>query len=80
MKKVSLKEMFDILIDCILTQKKEYPAFYYRRQNWNTGNSEYTEINQIDLLDSRFITIDGDFSEFEWELEDSNIYMEVKDE
>jgi len=27
-------------------------------------------------MDSRFTTVDEDFSEYEWELENSNIYME----
>lgn len=76
MKNITLKEMFNILIDCILTKKKEYPTFYYKRQNWNTGNFEYIEISEVDLLYGRFNTIDGDFSEFEWELKESNIYIE----
>lgn len=76
MKHITLKEMFDILIDCILKQKKEYPTFYYKRQNINTGNGEFIEITEVDLLYGRFNTIDGDFSEFEWELKNSNIYME----
>lgn len=33
------------------------------------------EIIELDLLRGRFITDDGDFSEFEWELEESHIYM-----
>ena len=76
MKHITLKEMFDILIDCILKQKEEYPIFYYKRQNWNTGNDEFIEIIEVDLLYGRFKTIDDDFSEYEWELENSNIYME----
>ena len=76
MKHITLKEMFDILIDCILKQKEEYPTFYYKRQNCNTGNDEFIEIIEVDLLYGRFKTIDDDFSEYEWELENSNIYME----
>lgn len=76
MKHITLKEMFDILIDCILKQKREYPTFYYKRQNWNTGNTEFIEITEVDLLYGRFKTIDDDFSEFDWEIEKSNIYME----
>ena len=41
MKHITLKEMFDILIDCILKQKAEYPTFYYKRQNLKTGNDEF---------------------------------------
>lgn len=76
MKSVTLKEMFEILIDCILKQKEEYPTFYYKRQNWNTGNDEFIEITEVDLLYGRFYTSDEDFSEFSWEIEKSNIYME----
>ena len=76
MKHITLKEMFDILIDCILKQKEEYPTFYYKRQNWNTGNDEFIEIIEVDLLYGRFETIDNDFSEYEWELKNSNIYVE----
>ena len=76
MKHVTLKEMFDILTDCILKSKEEYPTFYYRRENKYTGNKEYIEITEIDLLYGRFNTVDGDFSEYNWEIENSNIYME----
>lgn len=79
MKNISLKEMFDILIDCIMNKKEQYPTFYYKRENFNTGNPEFIEITEVDLLYGRFNTIDGDFSEFEWELENSNIYMEEDD-
>ena len=73
MRNVSLKEMFEILIDCILNNK-EQPTFYYRRE-WETGHPEFLEIRDIDLLDTRFRTWDDDFSEYEWELEKSNIYI-----
>lgn len=68
MKNISLKEMFEMLIDCILN-KKDYPTFYYKREN------EFIGLSEVDLLDSRFKTIDDDFSEYEWELEKSNIYV-----
>lgn len=79
MKNISLKEMFDILIDCIMNKKEQYPTFYYKRENFHTGNPEFIEITEVDLLYGRFNTIDGDFSEFEWEIENSNIYMEEDD-
>ena len=69
MKHITLKEMFERLIDCIINQK-EQPTFYYKREN------EYVIIQEVDLMDSRFRTIDGDFSEYEWELEKSRIYVE----
>lgn len=76
MKNVTLKEMLDILVDCIINDK-DYPIFYYRRE-WEKGNIEYIRIQEVDLLDTRFKTVDDDFSEYEWELEKSNIYMEEK--
>ena len=69
MKHITLKEMFEILIECIINQK-EQPTFYYKRGN------EYVIIQEVDLMDSRFRTIDGDFSEYEWELEKSTICVE----
>ena len=74
MKHITLKEMLDIMVDCIINQK-EYPTFYYKRQNYYTGNDEFVEITEVDLMYGRFKTVDGDFSEFSWELEKSNIYM-----
>ena len=69
MKHITLKEMFERLIDCIINQK-EQPTIYYKREN------EYVIIQEVDLMDSRFRTTDGDFSEYDWELENSNIYVE----
>lgn len=69
MKHITLKEMFNILIDCILNNK-EQPFFYYKREN------EYILIQEVDLMDSRLRTIDGDFTEYEWELEESRLYKE----
>lgn len=71
MKHITLKEMFNILIDCILNNR-EQPFFYYKREN------EYVLIQEVDLMDSRLRTIDGDFTEYEWELEESNLYKEDK--
>lgn len=75
MKNISLKEMLNTLVECILEQKQTYPIFYYRRTNWSTGNFEFIEITEVDLLYGRFRTVDGDFSEFSWELKNSNIYI-----
>ena len=69
MKNITLKEMFEILIDCIINQK-EQPTFYYKREN------DYVIIQEVDLMDSRFRTTDGDFSEYEWELKRNTIYVE----
>ena len=71
MEHITLKEMFNILINCILNNR-EQPFFYYKREN------EYVLIQEVDLMDSRLRTIDGDFTEYEWELEESNLYKEDK--
>ena len=73
MKHITLKEMFNILSDCILNNK-EQPHFYYKREN------EYILIREVDLMDSRLRTIDGDFTEYEWELEESRLYKEESDD
>lgn len=73
MEHITLKEMFNILIDCILNNK-EQPCFYYKREN------EYILIQEVDLMDSRLRTIDGDFTEYEWELEESRLYKEASNE
>lgn len=70
MKHITLKQMFEELTDCILNNK-EQPNYFWKREN------EYILITQVDLMDSRFKTIDDDFSEYEWELENSNIYKEI---
>lgn len=72
-KNITLQQMLNTLVDCILN-KEELPIFYYRRE-YDEIKEELVEITQVDLLDSRFKTIDDDFSEFEWELKESNIYI-----
>lgn len=72
-KNVSLHYMLNTLVNCILN-KTEPPIFYYRRK-YSRTKEELIEITQIDLLQGRFETIDDDFSEFEWELVKSNIFI-----
>lgn len=79
MKNISLKGMFDILINCIMCKKQEFPTFYYKRNNYNTGNEEFIEITEVDLLYGRFKTVDDDFSEFDWQIDKSSIYMKEDD-
>ena len=78
MKNITLKEMFNIIIKCILSQNIEIPCFYYKRENIYTGKDEFIEITEINLLDTRFYTFDSDFSEYNWEIENSNIYINEK--
>lgn len=72
MKNITLKTMFKMEIHDIL---HNYPSggrtYYYKN-----GEGEYHEIIELDLLRGRFVTDDGDFSEFKWELENSNIYID----
>lgn len=75
MKNVSLKEMIEELTDCLLNQK-EPPNFYYKVE-YEEGRPQYFRINEVDLLDSRFRTDFGEFSEYEWELEESHIYKDT---
>ena len=72
MKKITLKEMLEIEVDDILTNYSSGSHIYF----YKNGEGEYHEIVELDLFRGRFITDDGDFSEFEWELEESHIYME----
>ena len=71
---ITLEKMLNLLVDCILNAK-EIPTFYYKRE-WETGHPEFIEITEVDLMRGRFKTIDDDFSEYEWELKESNIYVE----
>lgn len=74
MKNISLEEMFNCLIDSIL-KGTELPTFYYKRLNYYTEKDEYIEITEVDLMRGRFKTIDDDFSEYDWEKEQSKIYI-----
>ena len=72
MKHITFEEMINTELQGILNDYKSgYCNYYYKN-----GEGEYHEIVQLDLLRGRFITDDGDFSEFEWEIEESHIYME----
>ena len=73
MKHITLKEMLETEVYNILNG---YPinSTYY----WKDGDNQYHKIVELDLLRGRFITNNGDFSEFEWELDESRIYMEIK--
>ena len=61
MKKITLKEMLEELVKCIL-ENKERPTFYWKCEYYS-DKPEFLEITQIDLLDSRFKTFNDDFSE-----------------
>ena len=68
---ITLKEMLEDLVKWQLNEDNKYGGeFYYRN-----GEGGYFEITEVDLMRSRFETEDGDFSEYDWELEESNIYV-----
>lgn len=72
MKNVTLEEMLNSVIQDILSGHTLcVPVYYYEN-----GSGEYHEIIELDLFCGRFVTDDGDFSEFEWELHESNIYID----
>ena len=68
---ISLEEMLKTEVDGILTNYKNGSIDYY----YKNGEDEFHEITELDLLRGRFYTDDGDFSEFEWELKESHIYI-----
>ena len=67
MKHITLKEMLEEIVQCILEQK-EINEYY-----WKDGEREFHRITEIDLLD-RIRTSNDDFTEFEWELAESRLY------
>ena len=75
-KKVSLEEMLNTLVKSII-QKKEAPTFYYSVAKNNGTFQEFIPITEIDLLRDRLVCYDGNFSCYDWELENSNIYLFV---
>ena len=70
-KKVSLEYMFQQLFNEILNGD-EIQDFY-----WYHEDTGFHQIVECDLMRGRFITDDGDFSEFVWEKADSHIYIKA---
>ena len=66
-KHITLKEMLEEIVQCILEQK-EINEYY-----WKDGEREFHRITEIDLL-YRIRTSNDDFTEYEWELENSRLY------
>lgn len=70
-KNITLKEMLEDLVKWVLGEECKYGGeFYYRN-----GDGGFFEITEVDLMRSRFEIEDNDFSEYDWELEESNIYI-----
>lgn len=72
MRHITLKEMLETEVADILAHYPDGGKTYY----WKNGDNKYHEIIELDLLRGRFITDDGDFSEFEWEIKESRIYID----
>ena len=72
MKNITFEEMLNMEVQDLL---HGYPSggytYYYK-----DGDGGDHEIVELDLLRGRFVTDDGDFSEFEWELKESHIYID----
>jgi hypothetical protein len=73
LKNISLEEMLKMEVDDLLAGYPNGGRTYYFRD----GEGVYSEIITLDLFRGRFTTDNGDFSEFEWELKESHIYIEV---
>jgi len=71
LKHITLKKMLETEVKDILNNYSSGNHTYF----WENGDGEYHEIVELDLLRGRFVTDDGDFSEFEWEMKESRIYM-----
>lgn len=70
---ITLEEMLTTMVNIILgkSEEKYFPKYY-----WNSGDEipNLVEITECDLFD-RLKMEDGDFSEFDWELEESRLYV-----
>ena len=69
---VSLEYMLNSRVNEIVNNGPTEDFFWYHE---DTG---FHEIVECDLYRGRFITDDGDFSEFEWEKKESRIYIKKK--
>lgn len=72
MKHITFKEMLETEVTDLLAGYPDGGKTYF----WKDGEGHYHEIIELDLLRGRFTTDNGDFSEFEWEIKESRIYVE----
>lgn len=72
MEPITFYEMLHIAVDEILNPYLGRTTTFY----WRNGDGEYHKIVELDLLSGRFYTDDRDFSEFAWEMKESNIFIE----
>ena len=65
---IQFDEMILEMLGCIINGTCYHTYYWYHEDNG------YIEIVECDLLRGRIIMADGDFSEFDWEMEESHIY------
>lgn len=76
MKNISLEQMLTMAVkEALNGYPSDSLSFYYKN-----GDGEYHEIVELDLFRGRFITDNGDFSEFSWECRESHIYIPIGEE
>lgn len=68
-KPISFADMLREIVSCILDGAP------FREYYWKDGDNNLHEIVELDLLRGRFVTDNEDFSEFEWEIKESRIYV-----
>ena len=68
---IPFDDMIFEMLECIRNNT------FYHKYYWKSDTDEYVEIVECDLMRSRIIMEDGDFSEFDWEMEESRIYREA---
>ena len=68
---ISLESMLSEILGCIVNYR-DYPTYY-----WYHEDNGYIEVVECDLYRGRIYMADGDFSEFDWELQESRLYKEV---
>lgn len=73
---ITLKEMLEDLVKWVLGEECKYGGEFY----YQDGDGNFNKIIEVDLMCSRFKTEDNDFSEYDWELEESNIYVKEEKE
>lgn len=72
MKHITLEAMLNMEVQDLLHGYPSGGKTYYYKDD----EGVYSEIVTLDLLRGRFTTSNGDFSEFTWELKESNIYLD----
>ena len=85
MKKTNSKQSKEIIkkISSLTSKEKLYQSLrielnYLKELNnyyWKDGEKNYNLITEVDLM-YRIRTANDDFTEFEWELKESNLYKE----